>query len=151
MTDGTLTDGQESSTNPPQIDIASVSHYKISAIEGLNIAVIKFTCDTDITEWTVNVLGVSYDTGTIADSGGSVEAGKEIIAGVYYNKLYQEGENRINIYAKNEYGWTPYERNNFIVIDCGDFLSENNDKQINGGNFFDTYDYVIDGGAFSGR
>lgn len=93
----------------PQVEIINVSTYKIGRAEGANISLVRFIFDVDITAWTVNVMGVSYDSGYVADSGGAVTAGTEIVAEIDWTELYQEGENRINIYGKNANGWTLFE------------------------------------------
>lgn len=92
----------------PVVSIVSVSHYKISGQTGINQCHITFTFNTDITQWSVNVMGVDYATGTVADSGGAITAGIQITAIVDNLELYQEGDNRINIYGRNIAGWTPY-------------------------------------------
>jgi hypothetical protein len=95
---------------PPTVTIISVSHNKISGQEGINSSIITFKFDVDVSEWRVNVIGSSWDTGLLADSGGGiVTAGTEITAIVDWTELYQEGANRINIYGKNASGWTAYE------------------------------------------
>ncbi|QJT70413.1 hypothetical protein [Microcystis phage MaeS] len=44
------------------------------------------------------------------ESGGAVVAGAEITAQIDWTELYQEGDNRVNIYGQNTDGiWTPYE------------------------------------------
>lgn len=96
-------------TVPPAPTIISVSRNKVSDEIGINSATIVFKFDTDVTQWSVNVMGVSSDTGTIADSGGSVLANTEITAIIDWIELYQEGQNRINIYGLNDFGWTPYQ------------------------------------------
>lgn len=96
------------STVPLNITIISIDHTKISDEIGINESRIVFTFDQDVTNWTVNVLGASHDTGTIADSGGSVSANTQITAIISWTELYQEGENRVNIYGQNNIGWTPY-------------------------------------------
>lgn len=97
-------------TTPPTVTIISIDHYKISDETGINQSHIKFTFDQDVTQWTVNVLGVDETTGTVADSGGAVNANTEITAIIDWNELYQEGDNKVNIYGCNISGlWTPYE------------------------------------------
>jgi len=97
-------------TEPPKATITSVSRDKISDETGVDKSTIKFTFDQDIIQWTVNVMGSSHDTGIIADYGGAVSAGVEITAEVDWTELYQEGQNRVNIYGQNSNGqWTLYE------------------------------------------
>lgn len=95
----------------PVVTIVSVSQYVISDEVSKDRAVITFTFDTDITEWTVRVMGTSYNTGILADSysGTTITAGTQITAEIDWTELYQEGENRVNIYGKNLVGWTPYD------------------------------------------
>jgi hypothetical protein len=100
------TQAQPSST--PVVSIISITKTKISDEVGMNQSVVTFTFDTNVTAWTVNVLGSSYNTGTVADSGGSVTAGTQITATIDWTELYQEGNNRVNIYGQNASGWTPY-------------------------------------------
>lgn len=106
---GTPSVPPQTPTAPPLPTVISVSRGKISDETGVNSAVIRFKFDTDVTQWSVNVMGVSSDTGTIADSGGNVTAGTEITASIEWNELYQEGQNKVNIYGLNSFGWTPYE------------------------------------------
>jgi hypothetical protein len=106
---GQLVIGVSSGTpSTPSVTVTSISKQKISDEVGMNASVIKFTFDTDVTAWKVNVMGVSYDTGTVADSGGAVTAGAEVTAVVSWDELYQEGDNRVNIYGQTAGGWTPY-------------------------------------------
>jgi hypothetical protein len=92
----------------PKPTVLNISRNTISDEPNMDRATVTFTFDQDVTEWKVNVLGSSHDTGTIADSGGAVTQGTEITAEIDYTELYQEGQNRINIYGKNG-EWTPYE------------------------------------------
>jgi fibronectin type 3 domain-containing protein len=98
---------------PPVATIIGIeteaSGYVISDEETMNIARIRFKFDVDVTEWVVNVIGSSWDTGVLADSGGFTAANDIITAEVDWTELYQEGDNRINIYGKDATGqWTPY-------------------------------------------
>lgn len=106
--DGTVHLEEPPISNPPTVTIVSQSQQKVSDENGVDRATVTFTFDQDVTEWKVNVLGSSHDTGTLADSGGAVTQGTEITAEIDYTELYQEGQNRINIYGKNG-EWTPYE------------------------------------------
>jgi len=117
----------------PKVTIVSVSHTKISDEAGMNTADITFTFDIDTTAFTVNVNGVSYDSGVVAHSGGGksvadlstmtvldlssstvqqvsvIAAGYEIVAEIDWTELYAEGDNRVNIYGKNTDGvWSSY-------------------------------------------
>lgn len=86
------------------------SDNTISDEPNMDKAVVTFTFDQDVTEWTVNVLGSDHTTGAVADSGNAVAVGTEITAVIDWTELYQEGQNRINIYGRNTDGqWTPYE------------------------------------------
>ena len=101
----------DSSGVEPNPAVVSVSKTKISDETDANLVEIRFTFDTDVTQWTVNVMGVDQTTGAIADSGGAVSAGVEITALIDWTELYQEGQNRVNIYGQNINGWTPYDEN----------------------------------------
>jgi hypothetical protein len=117
----------------PKVTIISISRTKISDEVGMNKANITFTFDVDTTEFTVNVNGVSYDSGTVAHKGGGktvadlatmtvlsaasntvrqisvIAGGYEIVAEVDWTELYAEGTNRVNIYGKATDGtWTGY-------------------------------------------
>lgn len=119
----------------PTVTILNISKLKISDEEGMNKTDITFTFDTDVSKFTVNVNGVSHDTGIVAHSGGGltvlqlanmtvfdlaqqtvqqisfIVAGYEIVAEIDFTELYQEGANRINFYGKNLDGvWTPYQQ-----------------------------------------
>lgn len=96
-------------TSAPIVTIISVDRNTISNKTGVNLSNVKFKFDTDVTQWTANVMGTSPETGVVADSGGSAIAGVEITAIIDWNELYQEGENRINIYGQNAIGWTQFD------------------------------------------
>ncbi|MDX8365490.1 hypothetical protein [Cytobacillus sp. IB215665] len=73
-------------------------------------SVVIFSFSEDVQAWTVNVLGTSHDTGQVADNGGGTTAGTVITAEVDWTELYQEGQNRINIYGQDLNGnWSSYE------------------------------------------
>jgi hypothetical protein len=97
-------------TSTPSVTVISVDHVKISNKSGIDRAIVTFKFDTDVTSWSVNVMGTSQTTGTIAESGGAVMSGIGITATIDYSELYQEGGNRVNIYGQNSLGWTPYEQ-----------------------------------------
>lgn len=99
-------------TNPPNVTIVSVDHYTISNQDGMNFSDVTFYFDTDVTSWTINLLGVSNDTGTVLISGGAVSANTNMTATIYGNQLTSEGSNQLNLYGQNTIGWTPYEDNN---------------------------------------
>lgn len=93
----------------PVITIVSVSGYKISDEPGKSRCTVVFKADQDIEEWAVKVGGNSPDTGVTAESGGAVAANTEITAYIDWNEGLVEGENEINIYARNSSNeWTPY-------------------------------------------
>jgi hypothetical protein len=98
------------STGYPAVNVVSIDHSKISAVTGMNMSHVVFTFDHDITAYTVNVLGTSWDTGMVADSGNTtVVAGTQITAIIDSTELASEGNNRVNIYGKSTSGvWTPY-------------------------------------------
>jgi hypothetical protein len=99
-----------SSSSEPIVTIVSVSVTKISDETGKNACNVTFSFDQDIVEYTVNVLGTSHDSGTVADSAVSnVTANTEITAEIDYTELYQEGNDQVNIYGKNASGtWSSY-------------------------------------------
>lgn len=98
-----------SPTTPPQINITSVSSFKLSNNQGMNSSLVSFKFDQDVDQYRLSTLGVSHDTGNIiVDEVGVIQKEVEVIQAIYYSDLYQEGENRINIYGKNSAGWTPY-------------------------------------------
>ncbi|MGD6876745.1 LamG-like jellyroll fold domain-containing protein [Bacillus infantis] len=98
-------------STPPVPQNIIISKPVISRITGMNLSTLKFSFNKDVTQWTVNVLGTSPTTGTVADSGSTVAANTEITAVIDDSELYQEGQNRVNIYGKDSDGnWTPYER-----------------------------------------
>ncbi|MFS1518481.1 LamG-like jellyroll fold domain-containing protein [Bacillus sp. SCS-151] len=94
----------------PKVVNFQLDKQKISDENGQDISQVTFQFDVDVTEWRINVLGTSQDTGTIAADGGNVSSNTEITAEIDYTELYQEGQNRINIYGKDADGnWTEYE------------------------------------------
>lgn len=99
---------EESANTIPSATIISQSRNKISNITAVNSSIVKFKFDQDVTEWRVRTGGNSQDTGILADSGEIVKEGTEIQAEVDWTELSIEGANRINIYGKNNSGWTPY-------------------------------------------
>lgn len=96
--------------NAPVPTIVSVSKSKISDKYANSNAVIEFNFDIDIVKWRVNVFGSDAHTGLIADEATlSFSAGSKQLAVISNLDLYQEGENRINVYGKNSSGvWTPH-------------------------------------------
>jgi hypothetical protein len=98
-----------SPTSPPVVTIISVDHYKISKQSGIDHSDLVFSFDTDVTSWSVNVMGVDPTSGTIVASGGAISSGNNISISIPWNDMYQEGANRINLYGQNSVGWTPYD------------------------------------------
>lgn len=116
----------------PYATITNVSQYKISNRTGNDRAVVTFNFTVDTTEVTVNVTGVSNDTGIVAHTDsrhvvdvkkltiGDIksltskqvrvfEAGTSISAIIDSTEMYSENDNRVNIYGKSVSGiWTPY-------------------------------------------
>jgi hypothetical protein len=116
----------------PVVTITDVSTYKVSDKEGKDTCLATFEFDKAIQEYTVNVLGTSHETGTVADREGklvsdmddllvtalddmTVEEARQfnaevpITADIDNTELYQEGDNRVNVYGKDLDGnWTPY-------------------------------------------
>lgn len=105
--------GTEIGLPPPAPEIIYVSRYVISSHDGFNKSMVDFAFDRDVSEWRVNVEGVSHDTGRTAASGQYVPANTIITAEIGYTDLLNEGENRVNIYGKSLGGtWTKYEEGN---------------------------------------
>lgn len=118
----------------PKVTIQSVSRYKISDENEVNNSLVTFSFDIPIVEFTVNVLGVSHSTGKVAEHGSrtidemrnytvdemlnftvddsrAFSSATDIIAEIDWTKLYQEGDNRVNIYGRSlDNEWTPYEK-----------------------------------------
>jgi hypothetical protein len=116
----------------PIVTIVSVDRVKISANDGVNKSIVTFAFDVPVQAYTVNDLGVSYNTGTIADSKSlyvsdlsnntvssissktvkeirQIDETVNIQAEIDHNELSQEGDNRINIYGKSLDGtWSSY-------------------------------------------
>lgn len=96
-------------TVPPTVSSLALSLYKVSSQIGFDVTTLSFKFDQDITEWRAVLLGVSHETGTVLDSGGATTADNEVFGVIDSSSLYQEGQNRVNIYGKNASGdWTPY-------------------------------------------
>lgn len=95
----------------PVVTIVSVDHYKISNKSGINQSDLVFMFDTNVTNWTVNIIGTSPSGGTVVASGGAVSGNTNISVVIPYNDMYQEGNNQVNIYGENSSGWTPYMQN----------------------------------------
>lgn len=117
----------------PIVNLKNVSAYKISGKDGINKSLATFSFDVPVVEFKVNVLGISHSTGKVAEYGSrtvdemknytvdqmlnftvddarAISNTTDIIAEIDWTELYQEGENRVNIYGRslnNE--WTPYE------------------------------------------
>lgn len=92
---------------PPSVTIISISRNKLSDEPSMNVSTVSFRFNMAVSAWTVNVNGSSWDSGRVADSGGTVSAETAITAQIDWTELYQEGQNRINIYGKNTSGiWT---------------------------------------------
>lgn len=90
--------------------IIDCTRIKISKKNTVDRSIVTFKFDTDVNEWTVRVSGVSYDTGILADSGGKLAAGVNVTAEIDWSELYQEGQNKVNIYGKSKDGhWTQYQ------------------------------------------
>lgn len=103
----------EPTQSPPSVTIVNIDaptpNNKMSDEPNMDRATITFKFDKDVTEWRVRTVGSDHETGTLADSGGAVAANTNIIAEVDWTELYQEGQNRINIYGKGIDGqWTAY-------------------------------------------
>lgn len=96
---------------PPKVISIVTDNTKISGVNGKDRAIISFSFDKDITEYVARVLGVSYDTGTLAHRTIiNATSGTILTAEVDYTELYQEGINRVNIYGKGTDGkWTVYD------------------------------------------
>lgn len=109
---------------PLDVDYLDVSTYKVSLIPGKNVCLASFSFNGPVQAYSVNLLGVSHDTGTLLDyesksvanlAGNSVvtaagvsvkdtrafDAGLNFTTQIEGSELYQEGENRINIYGQD--------------------------------------------------
>lgn len=93
----------------PRAIIISTTRNKISAQTNADRSDITFKFDTDVTGWKVKSGGTSHDSGLLADSGGATTKDTELTAIVDHTELYQEGQNKVNIYGLNDTGWTLYE------------------------------------------
>jgi Concanavalin A-like lectin/glucanases superfamily len=104
-----LTEEPDPTPTYPSVNFIDVDTYKVSRILGFDLTTVRFKFDKDVTEWKVNLLGTSHDTGTLLDSGASLTANTEGFSVVYGTELSSEGQNRINVYGKDADGnWTPY-------------------------------------------
>jgi hypothetical protein len=117
----------------PYVTISNITKTKLSDEVGFQTTDLTFTFDSPVYIYTVRSNGVDYQTGveierkelTVAQTriehtvaslrNLTVQDMKIILANtpitveVAYTDLYQEGENRINIYGKSDTGeWTPY-------------------------------------------
>lgn len=101
--------GLVSESTSPEVKSISVNNYRVSRVIGYNVSTLEFSFNQDVVEWRVVLLGSSHDTGTILDSGGETISDDKVFSVIATNELFQEGENRINIYGKNADGnWTLY-------------------------------------------
>lgn len=132
----------------PTVAIVGVDRFKISDETGMNEAKIRFSFDKDVTEWRVRVVGVDPFTGIFADAGGEAVANTEIEAIISWDELYQEGNNRINIYGRSVEGvWTSYEDS--LFLDGGSFFDVIYQDIYSGGSFLSINpNRIIDGGYF---
>jgi len=110
-------------TTPPLITITNVDRTKISDEPGFQVAQITWQANEDIFEYIVRIGGLDYTTGTLVEhkeppkwfpifpldlSDGRIPAGTQITTVVSYT-LLNEGDNQINIYARDAAGnWVPY-------------------------------------------
>lgn len=96
--------------NPPIATVTNIDKRTISRNIGEHEAVIQFSFDKDVQQYTVRVGGVDHTTGYEGDSGGAKTAGTTIYAVIDGNELQTEGDNRVNIYGQGNDGkWSPYE------------------------------------------
>jgi hypothetical protein len=93
----------------PIVSVISVEHSRMSDEIGFNTSKLTFKFDTDVTAWEVRVIGAGQGTGVLADSGGTATAQTHIDAIIDWTELYQEGQNQVNIYGQNDFGWTPFQ------------------------------------------
>lgn len=117
----------------PTVTIHSVNKYKISKENEMDNALVTFSFDIPVVEFTVNVLGTSHSSGQVAEYGSrtvdemskytvddmmsftvddssAISNNTEIVAEIDWTELYQEGENRVNIYGRSlDNEWSPYE------------------------------------------
>jgi hypothetical protein len=116
----------------PIVTVVNVDKLKISANDGVNKSIVTFNFDIPVQAYTVNDLGVSYNTGTVADSKSfyvsdlqnqlvssvetktvkeirQIDGNVNIQAEIDHSELSQEGNNRINIYGQSLDGtWSSY-------------------------------------------
>jgi len=118
----------------PNVTIKNVTSTKISDETGKDISEVTFSFDQPTIEWTVNVLGTAHGTGTVAeydsrtvdemikysvdemlsftvDESKQFDSNVDLIAEIDHTELYQEGDNRVNIYGKNQSNeWSSYKQ-----------------------------------------
>lgn len=118
----------------PIINVVSVTRNKISDEVGMNTTIVTVEFDQDIQGYTVNVNGVSFSTGKVIEyvtkyirdytqlSIGSLSNmtvaemrklshGDSIEIEIDNTELYEEGDNRVNIYGQSMSGnWTGYDQ-----------------------------------------
>jgi hypothetical protein len=117
----------------PYVTIHSIGSQKLSDEVGYQNTNLTFSFDIPCIFYTVRCNGTSYDTGIEIDTKDltvtrfrqetvtslrnfTVQdmrimlANTEFTTQIFYTDLYQEGENRINIYGLSEtWEWTPYD------------------------------------------
>lgn len=116
----------------PIVTITNIDHITISNKTGKNQSHITFQFDVPVVEYVLRTNGTDQTTGILAEQKSfyvadlasltvsqsslktvdeirQINANTEIIAEVDNSELYQEGNNRINIYGLSTTGeWTPY-------------------------------------------
>lgn len=118
----------------PIVNVVSVSRDKISDEIGMNKTLVTIEFDQDVQGYTVNVNGVSFSTGKVIEyvtkyirdyasvsvaslSNSKVSdmrrfaQGQRVEIEVDNTELYEEGNNRVNLYGQAIDGsWTQYDQ-----------------------------------------
>lgn len=92
----------------PNVSTMNVNRSKISDEPGINQSVITIQFDKSVTEYRAMLNGTDYNTGVMVHSGGAVLANTDTQIIIDWNESLVEGLNRINIYGKNDIGWTAH-------------------------------------------
>lgn len=114
----------------PNPTIKHISRTKISDEPGYDKCYVTVSFDVPVQGFSVNAIGVSWDTGMICHwesrhindlKNQKVSDAKlrtvqdvrqmegDLVAEIDYTEIYQEGDNRINIYGQDLNGnWTPH-------------------------------------------
>lgn len=143
----------------PIVEIIGVDANKVSDETGRNVANVTFKFDKPVQAYSVNVIGTSQTTGTVAgsmtkyviDYAGmtvadmalmtvndvrQIDTGTSITVEIDHTELYSEGSNKVNIYGKALDGiWTTYKDDyalDFNAVDTYINIANNSSLQIVG-------------------